>query len=75
MERAKLNLIGLVFVTHRRATHLIRAFSGSGHVNEQTLCGKGSASESTTIRGYVDGGEFDTAGNPMPICGDCAALL
>jgi hypothetical protein len=66
-----LNPIGQTFVTHSRPAHLIVAFAGPGTPEEETLCGDGSPSGSTTVAGYLDGGEFDCAGNPMPVCEAC----
>lgn len=69
------NPIGQTFVTHDQPVHLILNYRWSGHNNEQTLCGKGSPSESTTITGYIADGEFDVAGNPMTVCERCKEEL
>lgn len=74
-QQMKLNPIGLTFVVHHHPAHLIRAFRSPGHPDEATLCGAGSPMGSTTISGFIDGGEFDSAGNPMPVCDRCKARL
>jgi hypothetical protein len=71
----KTNPIGLTFVTHNYPAHLITAFRGPGTPEERTLCGEGSAFGSTTVSGYLEGGEFDCAGNPMPVCEKCKGKI
>jgi hypothetical protein len=71
----QINPIGLPFAVHEHPAHLIRNFRGPGHPDELTLCGEGSPFGSTTLLGYLDGGEFDCAGNPMPVCPACIEAL
>lgn len=68
------NPIGLTFVVHTGAAHLIKGFTGPGHPDELPLCGSDDgAYGATTLAGYLEGGEFDCAGNPMPVCEACKA--
>jgi hypothetical protein len=73
--RMQRNPIGLKFVVHERPAHIIRAFRAPGHPDELTLCGQGGPGGSTELMGYLDHGEFDNAGNPMPVCAACIEAL
>jgi len=58
------------YCEHTDPAHLVLAFDAGPQ--ERALCGADGAK--TDLAGFLRDGEFDIAGNPMPVCEDCKAV-